>query len=62
MLLFSMSVYPAIDINNAIVVTGGEDRFINIWKPTKQQILLQPAESIWCVAILPNSDIVAGSR
>lgn len=62
MFLFSMTVHRDINVNNTIVVTGGEDRYINVWKVTKEQVLLQPADSIWCVAVLPNLDIVAGSR
>lgn len=47
---------------SSIVVTGGEDRYLNIWKCTDQQVILQPAQSIWAVTILPNKDIVVGSR
>lgn len=45
-----------------MVVTGGEDRYLNVWQCSDQQIILQPAQSIWAVTILPNTDIVVGSR
>lgn len=49
-------------MQNSLVVTGGEDRYLNVWQCSEQQIILQPAQSIWSVAILPNTDIVVGSR
>lgn len=49
-------------MTNSLVVTGGEDRYLNVWQCSEQQIILQPAQSIWSVAILPNTDIVVGSR
>jgi len=47
---------------NSLVVTGGEDRYLNVWQNSDQQVILQPAQSIWAVTILPNTDIVVGSR
>lgn len=61
-LLFSLSVFFGTDMSNSLVVTGGEDRFLNVWKNSDQQVILQPAQSIWAVTILPNTDIVVGSR
>jgi len=49
-------------MTNSLVVTGGEDRYLNVWKSSEQQVILQPAQSIWAVTILPNTDIVVGSR
>jgi len=49
-------------MTNSLVVTGGEDRYLNVWQSSEQQVILQPAQSIWAVAILPNTDIVIGSR
>jgi len=49
-------------MTNSLVVTGGEDRYLNVWQSSEQQVILQPAQSIWAVTILPNTDIVIGSR
>lgn len=49
-------------MTNSLVVTGGEDRYLNVWQNSDQQVILQPAQSIWAVTILPNTDIVVGSR
>jgi len=49
-------------MSNSLVVTGGEDRYLNVWQNSNQQVILQPAQSIWSVTILPNTDIVVGSR
>lgn len=49
-------------MTNSLVVTGGEDRYLNVWQNSEQQVILQPAQSIWAVTILPNTDIVVGSR
>ena len=58
----SLSVFCGTDMTNSIVVTGGEDRYLNVWQSSDQQVILQPAQSIWAVTILPNTDIVIGSR
>ncbi|MCL4124818.1 UNVERIFIED_CONTAM: hypothetical protein GTU68_054159 [Idotea baltica] len=44
-------------------VSGGEDRTIRVWDTagTNSQTIYLPSQSVWAVAILPNSDIVAGS-
>lgn len=59
---YSLSVFCGTDIANSLVVTGGEDRYLNVWQCSDQQVILQPAQSIWAVTILPNTDIVVGSR
>lgn len=58
----SLSVFHGTDMSNSLVVTGGEDRYLNIWQYSDQQVILQPAQSVWAVSILPNKDIVIGSR
>ncbi|VVC38157.1 Hypothetical protein CINCED_3A021224 [Cinara cedri] len=50
-----------VDPLNSIFVTGGEDRYVNVQQNSEQQVILHPAQSIWSVAVLPNSDIVTGS-
>lgn len=44
-------------------VTGGEDRTLRVWGPSGEcvQTIHMPAQSVWAVATLPNSDIVCGS-
>ncbi|KAL7641525.1 UNVERIFIED_CONTAM: hypothetical protein RMT77_007396 [Armadillidium vulgare] len=44
-------------------VTGSEDRSIRIWDShgNNTNTVYVPAQSVWCVSVLPNSDIVAGS-
>ncbi|XP_050524423.1 phospholipase A-2-activating protein [Daktulosphaira vitifoliae] len=59
--IYCLAVFSGIDMASSIVVTGGEDRYLNIWMCTDQQVILQPAQSIWAVTILPNKDIVVGS-
>lgn len=58
----SLSVFCGTEMSNSLVVTGGEDRYLNVWQCLEQQVILQPAQSIWAVTILPNTDIVVGSR
>lgn len=45
-------------------VTGGEDRTLRVWRADGEcvQTIHMPAQSVWAVAALPNSDIVCGSR
>lgn len=57
-----MSVFRGFDFSNALVVTGGEDRYLNVWHFGEQQVILLPAQSIWAVSVLPNTDIVVGTR
>uniref|UniRef100_A0A0P4WEV7 Phospholipase A-2-activating protein n=1 Tax=Scylla olivacea TaxID=85551 RepID=A0A0P4WEV7_SCYOL len=44
-------------------VTGGEDRTLRVWEANGEcvQTIHMPAQSVWAVAALPNSDIVCGS-
>ncbi|KAK0167221.1 hypothetical protein PV327_004650 [Microctonus hyperodae] len=49
-------------INGTIVVTSGEDKTIRVWKNGEvDQTLTLPTSSVWCVTLLPNGDIAAGS-
>ncbi|XP_012257921.2 phospholipase A-2-activating protein [Athalia rosae] len=44
------------------VVTSGEDRTVRIWRNGEvHQTLTLPAQSVWCVDLLPNGDIVTGA-
>ncbi|XP_063992024.1 phospholipase A-2-activating protein [Diachasmimorpha longicaudata] len=48
--------------NAATVVTCGEDKTVKLWKNGENcQTIAIPATSIWCVRILSNGDIAAGS-
>lgn len=41
----------------------GEDSSLRIWKDSNvSQVLSLPAQSVWSVSFLPNSDVVTGSR
>ncbi|KAG7174341.1 Phospholipase A-2-activating protein-like [Homarus americanus] len=44
-------------------VTGGEDRTLRVWGSEGNcvQTIHMPAQSVWAVAALPNTDIVCGS-
>ncbi|KAK7082303.1 hypothetical protein SK128_004896 [Halocaridina rubra] len=44
-------------------ITGGEDRTLRVWRSdgTCVQTIHLPAQSVWAVASLPNSDIVCGT-
>ncbi|ESN99243.1 hypothetical protein HELRODRAFT_67216 [Helobdella robusta] len=47
---------------NFELVSGGEDRSIRIWKDGQcVQTIFHPAQSVWCVSVLANGDIVTGS-
>ncbi|XP_031830559.2 phospholipase A2 activator protein [Nomia melanderi] len=42
--------------------TCGEDRTIRVWQDSQiSQTITLPSQSIWCIDLLPNGDIVAGS-
>lgn len=44
-------------------VTGSEDKTVKIWSTSGEiQSLTLPCSSVWGVAVLPNSDIVAASE
>ncbi|XP_043259149.1 phospholipase A-2-activating protein isoform X1 [Colletes gigas] len=44
------------------VFTSGEDRTIRVWHNSEiGQTIVLPTQSIWCIDLFPNGDIVAGS-
>ncbi|KAL6070984.1 Phospholipase A2 activating protein [Balamuthia mandrillaris] len=54
--IFSASVLP-----DHTFATGGEDRALKIWRDsTCQQTIMHPS-TVWCVAALPNTDIITAS-
>ena len=49
-------------IGGGLAVSCGEDWSIKIWRNGKvDQSITMPVQTIWCVKILPNEDIVCGS-
>ncbi|XP_011499197.1 PREDICTED: phospholipase A-2-activating protein isoform X2 [Ceratosolen solmsi marchali] len=45
-----------------LVVSSGEDKTIRVWlKGEIDQTITLPAQSVWCVKLLPNEDIACGS-
>lgn len=49
-------------LSGDLVVTSGEDKSIRVWKNGEvDQTIFLPVSSVWCVDLLPNRDIVAGS-
>ncbi|XP_015115181.1 phospholipase A-2-activating protein [Diachasma alloeum] len=56
--VYAISALPS----GAMVATGGEDRSVRVWKNGENcQTIVVPATSVWCVKILSNGDIAAGS-
>ncbi|XP_034241112.1 phospholipase A-2-activating protein [Thrips palmi] len=52
----------AVDPNGNGFASVGEDSSLRVWKDANvAQVLTLPAQSVWSVAYLPNSDIVTGS-
>ena len=45
-------------------ISSGEDRTVRVWNPSDTsgpvQTIALPAQSIWCVSVLPNGDICCG--
>lgn len=56
-------IYSVAAIMNGIYVfSSGEDRTIRVWHNTEiSQTIVLPTQSIWCIDLLSNGDIVAGS-
>lgn len=45
-----------------VLATCGEDRTLRVWvHGACVQALSHPAPSVWCVAVLPNGDLVTGA-
>ncbi|XP_071874817.1 phospholipase A2 activator protein [Bombus fervidus] len=48
--------------NGTSIFTCGEDRTLRIWHNAElSQTITLPTQSVWCLALLPNGDIVTGS-
>ncbi|XP_017880052.1 phospholipase A-2-activating protein [Ceratina calcarata] len=50
--------------NGTSIFTCGEDRTLRIWNATEldiSQTITLPTQSVWCLALLPNGDVVTGS-
>lgn len=57
--VYSIAVIPG---RSDIFVSSGEDRAVKVWKDDScEQTIMMPAQSVWCVTLLENGDIVAGS-
>lgn len=56
--------FNSISISGDLIASSGEDRCCMLWhrQNGEQQNIIVPAQSVWTVAILPNSDVVTGSR
>ncbi|CAG8524432.1 17428_t:CDS:10 [Racocetra fulgida] len=55
--VYSLGVLPTGEI-----ISSGEDRSVKVWKDGECiQTIIHPATSVWCVASMPNGDIVSGS-
>lgn len=66
---FPINIVVSSNCSLAIAPTGsafasvGEDSSLRVWKDSNvSQVLSLPAQSVWSVSYLPNSDIVTGSR
>ncbi|GJN88517.1 hypothetical protein Rhopal_001483-T1 [Rhodotorula paludigena] len=61
---FVYSLAPIPDALGGGLVSGGEDRTLRVWRAADgecQQTIVVPAVSVWCVTVLANGDIAAGS-
>ena len=57
--VYSISMIPG---QGDAFVSTGEDRAVKIWRDGScSQTIMMPCQSIWCVAVLDNGDIVTGS-
>lgn len=56
-------IYSVIAIpNGTYVYSSGEDRTIRVWYNAElKQTIVLPTQSIWCIDLFSNGDIVAGS-
>lgn len=56
-IIFSVSFF------DGIVATASEDSCVTIWKKNgEKQTIELPSQTIWTCTILPNTDVVTGSR
>jgi phospholipase A-2-activating protein len=57
--VYSLALMP----NGTDFVTSGEDRTLRVWRDGEcAQTITHPTESVWCVTVLANGDIVSGAR
>jgi len=49
-------------ISGGVMVSGGEDRAVRVWKEKLSEEIQLPVQSVWAVARLPNGDIVTGTN
>lgn len=68
--IYSLASNPKL----SIFVSAGEDRSVRVWKIPHQsewasgkhfsclQTIPIPCQSIWCICLTPNGDIIAGGR
>ncbi|KAL1449471.1 hypothetical protein WDU94_001975, partial [Cyamophila willieti] len=54
-------IYSVAAHSGDLITTGGEDQCVTVYQNKTQNSFLIPAQSVWAVTILPNSDIVTGS-
>lgn len=48
--------------NGTSIFTAGEDRTLRIWNNSElSQTITLPTQSVWCIALLPDGDVVTGS-
>lgn len=56
--IYSMAAIKA----GSLAVSCGEDKTVRVWRDGNlSQTISVPSETVWCVKILPNEDIVCGS-
>lgn len=52
----------AATINGTYVFSSGEDRTIRVWHNAEiSQTIVLPTQSIWCIDLFSNGDVIAGS-
>lgn len=57
--IYSLAIMP----NGEDFVSSGEDRTLRVWRNGScAQVITHPAQSVWTACVLPNGDIVSGSR
>lgn len=56
--IYSISAFPG----GSLAVSSGEDKTIRVWVNGEvDQTISLPAQSVWCVRLLPNEDIACGT-